>query len=44
MGRSAIVLGGTGQIGRAVIDRLLAGGWTVTSVARAVPKAGQSAG
>ena len=42
MGRSAIVLGGTGQIGRAVIDRLLAGGWTVTSVARAVPKAGQA--
>jgi nucleoside-diphosphate-sugar epimerase len=39
MGRSAIVLGGTGQIGRAVIDRLLAAGWTVTSVARQVPTA-----
>lgn len=37
MGRSAVVLGGTGQIGRAVTDRLLAGGWTVTSVARQVP-------
>lgn len=39
MGRSAVVLGGTGQIGRAVTDRLLAGGWTVTSVARQVPAA-----
>jgi nucleoside-diphosphate-sugar epimerase len=28
------VLGGTGQIGRAVVARLLAGGWAVTSVAR----------
>lgn len=37
MGRSAIVLGGTGQIGRAVVARLLAGGWSVTSVARRAP-------
>lgn len=40
MGRSAVVLGGTGQIGRAVVDRLLAGGWTVTSVARRAPAKG----
>ena len=34
MGRSAIVLGGTGQIGRAVVDRLHASAWAVTSISR----------
>lgn len=34
MSRHAIVVGGTGQIGRATVESLLATGWTVTSVHR----------
>ena len=34
MSRHAIVVGGTGQIGRATVESLLAAGWTVTSVHR----------
>ncbi|MBB5787165.1 NAD-dependent epimerase/dehydratase family protein [Jiangella mangrovi] len=34
MSRHAIVVGGTGQIGRAAVESLLADGWTVTSVHR----------
>ena len=33
--RSALVFGGSGQIGLAVIERLLANGWRVTAVSRA---------
>lgn len=37
MRRSAIVLGGTGQIGQALTGRLLSGGWDVTILARQAP-------
>lgn len=40
----AFVLGGTGQIGRAVVDRLLAEGWEVTSASRGTPGRGHSPG
>lgn len=44
--RSAIILGGTGQIGRAVSRRLVEDGWAVTLVARSAPRpeAGQAPG
>jgi nucleoside-diphosphate-sugar epimerase len=42
MSGHAIVVGGTGQIGRATVESLLAAGWTVTSVHRG--SVGQPAG